>query len=224
MLRLSELYTSVQGEGPNVGIPTQFVRFAGCNLRCPGWPCDTPHAIEPSIWRQESEKLSADELFGRLASWPRSITLTGGEPFLQQEDDLHTFVHNAAEAGYKIDCFTNGTFDLPTWAIAEMTFILDWKLKGSGEQSANWAEVRERNVDRLMFSDYVKFTVAGMDDLEEAYESWGRRSYRCQITVGGVWDKITDEEIVNFIMTRELPWRLNVQLHKHIWPANKRKV
>jgi len=70
-MRLSELYTSIQGEGPRVGQPVQFMRFAGCNLRCPSWPCDTQHAIDAARYRHEWETVTPEELAGRVPAWPK---------------------------------------------------------------------------------------------------------------------------------------------------------
>jgi 7-carboxy-7-deazaguanine synthase len=138
-LRLVEHYASVQGEGPRVGVPTQFVRFAGCNMRCPLWPCDTQHAIQPSIWRTNSRKVLAHELADAViamaeATGATNICLTGGEPFMQNNVELRTLVENLFYEGpYTIEAFTNGSFEWPTWALQHVFFILDWKLAGSGE-------------------------------------------------------------------------------------------
>src|ERR1700704_2587022 len=86
---LSEVYNSIQGEGPNVGQPTTFVRFAGCNMRCPGWPCDTPYAIDPAIWRYESMKASTMWVAEQILDLkPRHVCFTGGEPFMQPWEEL----------------------------------------------------------------------------------------------------------------------------------------
>ena len=76
-LRLSELFTSVQGEGGLVGVPSVFVRLSGCNLRCV-W-CDTPYAS----WNPEGPTLDADEIADQaLATGIRHAVITGGEPML----------------------------------------------------------------------------------------------------------------------------------------------
>jgi 7-carboxy-7-deazaguanine synthase len=230
-LRLSELYTSIQGEGPNVGQPTQFVRFAGCNLRCPGWPCDTPHAIDPAIWHVESEKLDFEALYRRLAPWPMSLTLTGGEPFLQKNRALKDFIELAI-CDYEIDIFTNGTLRFPEWMFGGTArgrrVILDWKLAGSGEQlPAKQLENRKLNASELGMEDSVKFTVMNREDLEEAltvFHELISDDFVGEIYVGAVWGELGDAEIIDFLMHHELDWKLNVQLHKYIWPPDKRGV
>ncbi|MCA9683596.1 MAG: 7-carboxy-7-deazaguanine synthase QueE [Myxococcales bacterium] len=75
-LRIQERFISVQGEGGLVGVPSSFVRLAGCNLRCV-W-CDSPR----SSWEPEGETRSLDEIVEWCAAGPRHVVLTGGEPLL----------------------------------------------------------------------------------------------------------------------------------------------
>src|SRR3954453_605533 len=96
-LRLLEPYPSTQGEGPNVGKLTQFVRFAGCNLKCPGWPCDTPFSIDPAQYRNEMQLVTARTLARSVfaeftATGAENICLTGGEPTLQPQGELYVFL------------------------------------------------------------------------------------------------------------------------------------
>jgi len=76
-LPISETFLSIQGEGKLVGVPSFFVRVAGCNLRC-GW-CDTPYAS----WEPQGEPRSVGDLTEAvLASGARHAVLTGGEPMI----------------------------------------------------------------------------------------------------------------------------------------------
>jgi 7-carboxy-7-deazaguanine synthase len=105
-LEVSELFVSLQGEGPNVGTPAFFVRLARCNLRC-HW-CDTGYAWDFGRHRFE-EAVKVMEI-GEVAKAVRhghqpSVVITGGEPLLQQ-DSLVPFL---AELGREVEVETNGT-------------------------------------------------------------------------------------------------------------------
>lgn len=234
MLRLSEHYVSVQGEGPNVGALTQFVRFAGCNMRCPGWPCDTEHAINPEIWRHESKKVWPEQLFEAVVetcntTGARNICLTGGEPFMQKHEELHQLALLIETVGHMpVEVFTNGSFTFPEWRTRfDWKVMMDWKLEGSGEAQTR-RDVRTQNAMAHREGDGVKYVVKDFDDLGEAlgvYQMLETNGYQGTHWVGRVWDAgITDEEIVNFMITMGLPWKLNIQMHKYIWPADERGV
>lgn len=230
MLRVSEVYASVQGEGPDVGRTTVFVRFAGCNLRCSGWPCDTQHAIDPA-YRKEWQSMSVEELANKISdimdiSGANSITLTGGEPFLQNNDELYELINKFPMT--IINCFSNGTLPYPKWAPELMTFIMDWKLLGSGENSVN-IDTRIANIkllDNANLLHSVKFVISDWSDFEEAvsiYFHYLEKFTNIEVFYGRVWDSyITDRDLAEAVMMNQLPWRLNIQLHNYIWPANER--
>lgn len=101
MYPLVEIFESLQGEGRNVGRPVVFVRFAGCNLRCP-W-CDTDFSVK--------FVLSLKELIKEIALFKsKSVILTGGEPTIQNE--MPEFVAALKREGYWIGVETNGTNDV----------------------------------------------------------------------------------------------------------------
>ncbi len=233
-MRISEVYASTQGEGPNVGKTTVFVRFGGCNLRCPGWPCDTQHAIDPQ-YRDEWEKLTPEETYARITkvaelAGARSITLTGGEPFLQPERELKALVELLRKDFYEIDCFSNGTIMYPKWAPREIQFIMDWKLPGSGETKFGpYNDTRLVNLSKFKESHIrqsVKFVIKDYGDYVEAkslYTKYLQDMINVDVYYGRVWGSLfTDAELVASVMQDQLPWKLNVQLHNYIWPANER--
>jgi len=228
MLRLSELYMSVQGEGPNVGKPTTFVRFAGCNYTCPGWPCDTQWAIDPKIYRKEQVSKSPEELVEDVERLvPSHVCITGGEPLIQSRKNLDDFAWELLHKRYSIDLFTNGSQLLPSWAFATMsTVIMDWKLPSSGEGEKD-LDVRKQNRHALMQKDAVKLVVKDYDDLKYASElldSWGVPVH--QVYFGRVWDaELQDSNIVDYILENHLYYvKLNIQTHKMIWPAEARRT
>lgn len=231
-MRVSEVYASTQGEGPNVGRTTVFVRYGGCNLRCPGWPCDTQHAIDP-VYRNEWTRNDVHQLLQRTTecaelAGARLITLTGGEPFLQNHGSLEQFVSTLTGRGYKVEAFTNGTILYPEWAVEEVSMIMDWKLPGSGEDCFN--ETRLENVKRLDEASIwhsTKFVIKDMYDFQMAVDLWQKfidgPGRALNVFYGKVWDgKLSDAELVELVMRNRLPWRLNRQEHNYIWPPNER--
>jgi len=100
-LRIEEIYENVQGEGLLVGTPSIFVRFSGCNLRCP-W-CDQPSALD--FGKKNS---SVEEVLHKIRSSPlRHVVITGGEPFAHGE--LPKLVKALLFEGFSVQIETNGT-------------------------------------------------------------------------------------------------------------------
>ena len=97
MRKINEIFYSLQGEGFHTGTPAVFIRFSGCNLRCPF--CDTEH--------QTHQLMSEEEI---LATIRRMVILTGGEPSLWIDEALIERLH---QAGKYICIETNGTHPLP---------------------------------------------------------------------------------------------------------------
>ncbi len=101
MYKINEIFYSLQGEGANTGTPAIFIRFAGCNLRCPF--CDTDFA--------DFNEKTIDEIMSEIAQYPSNfVVLTGGEPSLQLDQELIDALH---DEDYVVAIETNGTHELP---------------------------------------------------------------------------------------------------------------
>ena len=100
---VNEIFHSLQGEGYHAGTPALFVRFSGCNLRCPF--CDTQHEHGTEMSEQEIAVAVR-----QLASRTSLVVLTGGEPALQLTTSLVELLHHE---GRKVAVETNGTLPLP---------------------------------------------------------------------------------------------------------------
>ncbi len=128
-MNVMEIYRSVQGEGLLMGVPTTFVRFFACNLRC-SW-CDTKYSWsvrEGGTW----ESMSVQEVVERVhALGARHVVLTGGEPTLQKE--LAQLARGLKDQGYHLTVETNATI-FPTAAIPLIDlWSLSPKLSSAGE-------------------------------------------------------------------------------------------
>ena len=107
MLKIVEVFPSVQGEGLRQGSPTIFIRLAGCNLRCSF--CDTKYAWEGG--RSRTEAAVADTVARIRKTYPAEwVCLTGGEPLLQ---DIGPLVRRLKDDGLKIQVETNGLLHSP---------------------------------------------------------------------------------------------------------------
>ena len=230
-MRVSEVYLSVQGEGPNVGTPTVFVRFGGCNLRCPLWPCDTPYAIFPE-YRKEWLVQDVDTIYHRILEVAKTcvsfnVCFTGGEPFLQKHDDLYA-LYSHLETNWRIghiEAFSNGALEYPDWLQkTDLEVVMDWKLPGSGE--GEFSQTRLDNIhQRLRMNQLaLKFTIADRHDYDVAKEYWGAWGHGYQTFAGIVWGKMSNQELVEWILEDGLPWRLNVQVHNHVWDRSMRGI
>ena len=106
-MKIVEVFASVQGEGLRQGLPTLFVRLAGCNLRCRF--CDTQKAWRGGRPKTEASLLKRLDALRRRdpAAW---VCLTGGEPLLQ---DLGGLVAGLHARGFKVQLETNGTLFQP---------------------------------------------------------------------------------------------------------------
>lgn len=97
MKRVNDIFYSLQGEGRNTGRAAIFIRFAGCNLKCPF--CDTDFS--------QYVEMSDEDILNRIKSYPsRFVVLTGGEPSLQVDRLLVDLLHSH---GYELAMETNGT-------------------------------------------------------------------------------------------------------------------
>lgn len=222
-MRISEIYPAVEGEGPNVGKPVQIVRFAGCNLRCPGWPCDSMHSVDPKHHRASWQNMSPERIISHLKFAPQLINLSGGEPWLQPEDEMYDLVKRLWESAYTVESFTNGTQRLPSWAIGGVQFIMDWKLPGSGEDPQD--STRVRNLMHLTPNDCVKFVVKDRSDFDYAVKLYTEYQNLCAIEnwfVSPVWG--TDPKLlVSWVLQGHAPFRLSIQTHNYIYDGDNLK-
>ena len=237
-MKLSEVYVSVQGEGPRVGQPTVFVRFGGCNLRCPGWPCDTPYAIDPRQYRAEWKPTTITNLINQITlHHVHNICFTGGEPMLHYRTGLSQVITHLFEAGYQLEMFSNGTVKYPKHLYEHVDVVMDWKLPGSGE-AGKLEDVRlenARNLARLhkahkrSFSrDHaVKFTIASWEDFEYAcdvYEMLWANGYHVPVYYGVVWGRLDNATLIGWVLEKKLPWIFTMQVHNHVWDRKDRGI
>lgn len=132
-MNVMEIYRSVQGEGLLMGVPTTFVRFFACNLRC-SW-CDTKYSWsvrEGGTWESLAPEAIAEQIHVLGA---HHVVLTGGEPMLQK--DLASLAHILKDQGYHLTVETNTTiFRAGTIPLIDL-WSLSPKLPSAGENYLN---------------------------------------------------------------------------------------
>ncbi len=110
IMKIAEIFYSVQGEGKLAGVPSVFVRTSGCNLRCT-W-CDTPYAS----WNPTGDELSLEEIVSRVLRFgAKHVVLTGGEPMIQTQ--LPELVQRLQDHQLHITIETAGTIWIPEMQI-----------------------------------------------------------------------------------------------------------
>ena len=137
--RISEIFSSIQGEGIYAGEPQIFVRFHGCNMKCVY--CDTPSEAIPE---EITLRSAIDKILYSNKSRVRTISLTGGEPLLHS-DYLKALIPNLREKGYRIHLDTNGTLPDKLKEIIDFVDVvaMDIKLPSSTDDKPLWGEHRE---------------------------------------------------------------------------------
>ncbi len=206
MLKVNEVFFSIQGEGTRAGRPCVFVRLSGCPLRCTY--CDSRYAFE------EGRERSDEELLAEISGYPcRLVELTGGEPLAQPA--AFDFVRRLADLGWEVLVETSGHVlldGLDPRAVA----IMDIKAPGSGEQHRmDW-----RNLELLRPQDEVKLVLSSRADFEWARDFMGGQGARLRspILLSPAHGRLEAALLARWILDAGLAVRLQVQLHRYLWP------
>ncbi len=219
MYQVVEQFVSINGEGVCAGELAAFIRFKGCNLSCSY--CDTRWANLKDAF---CAAVSADDLFAwAKKTGVRNITLTGGEPLLQE--NIGELISQLGKNGFRVEIETNGSVSIENLAKSEYrpVFTMDYKLPESGMEQA----MDCGNFEYLIYDDTVKFVVGSRNDLLRALEVMEQYQLRerCHVYLSPVFGKIDPADMVKFMKKNQLNGvRLQLQLHKFIWNPEKRGV
>lgn len=201
-----EIFHSLQGEGTDIGLPTIFVRTAGCNLRCE-W-CDTKYA-----WKGGKE-IEIEKIKDKLDEIEcQRVCITGGEPLLQ--DDLIKLVDMLLPK-YELSIETNGSLDISEIVEKDLKVSMDYKTPSSKMED----EMKQDNLPFLRKRDQLKFVISDRDDYEFSKKILERFDLRCEI-VFQTEESIDIKELAEYVLEDRLEVRVLPQLHKIIWADQK---
>jgi len=211
-LAVTELYASIQGESTHAGRPCTFIRLARCPLRC-RW-CDTVYSFDPG----EPTTVGAvlDEV--KRCGLPL-VEVTGGEPLAQR--GCHILLERLCDAGYEVLIETSGAFAFRD-IDPRVKVIADLKCPGSDESHRNLLA----DLAALRSCDELKIVVADRADFDWALQRLNDELIGLEATV--LWSAVHEEcsgaDLADWILQTKAPGRLQVQVHKVLWPAAERGV
>jgi 7-carboxy-7-deazaguanine synthase len=207
VLRITEIFRSIQGESSHAGRPCTFVRLTGCPMRC-SW-CDSEYTFTGG------EHFTIDAVVDRVREFGCNLVeVTGGEPLAQGE--AFGLITRLCDEGFEVLIETGGyvsTADVDSRA----KIILDVKCPASGEAERNhWENVEHVRSDH----DEVKFVVADRGDWEFAKEIIAKYQLENRaraVLISPAWGQIDLQQLANWIAESGLKVRMQLQLHKYIW-------
>ncbi len=208
-MRVTEIFTSIQGEGTRAGRPCTFVRLTGCDLRCSY--CDTTYAF--SGGQRRSVDAIVEDIEQRGC---RLVCVTGGEPLLQPE--AIELMRRLVQRRFEVVLETGGhrpVREVP----AEVVKVLDVKTPGCGVGPRGFDE---GNLEWLLPHDEVKFVVTDRADFDWAIDFARRHDLAARVAavfVSPAWGLVDPGELAQWLleMAGADGFRIQIQLHKVLW-------
>ena len=211
IMRISEIYKSIQGESSYAGLPCVFVRTTGCDLRCE-W-CDSEFTFTGGT------TMTLEHILREVEAYDCNLVeLTGGEPLLQAE--IYQLATRLADSGHTVLIETGGHRDISKLD-PRVIRIMDLKCPASGECEKNlWS-----NLEHLRATDEVKFVIANRDDYDWARDTIRQHTLedRVGLLLSTAFGMIEPERVVTWMLEDKLRVRFQLQLHKYIWSPEERR-
>lgn len=213
-LLVNEIFYSIQGESSHAGRPCVFVRLTGCDLRC-SW-CDTEYAF------YEGKKRTLEDILEEVERTPCSLVeVTGGEPLLQP--GVNALFAELLARGKTVMVETGGHRDA-RGVDSRVHRIFDVKTPSSAETASTF----EPNFESLRPGDEVKFVIQDRVDFDYAINFLDR--HPCVEAAGvpllfsPVHGKLEPLQLSEWVLASARPIRLQLQVHKILWPGVLRGV
>ncbi|PJZ57086.1 4Fe-4S cluster-binding domain-containing protein [Leptospira barantonii] len=222
-----EIYLSLSGEGISTGIPTVFVRMAGCSLRCGMavgrklW-CDTPYALSPNAGEESNLNQVLDKI-QELSPVNTQILLTGGEPLEGKNRDFSIALgneifrtRNSSGLYPRPRVETNGAESIE--GLDRFVFTLDYKLPGSGMEDRMDLKNLEIYKQRNDVLDEIKFVIRDRNDFERCIEVIENHKLSGNLLASPVQGELSPEVLAEWMKSfLGSGLRLSLQTHKYIW-------
>jgi 7-carboxy-7-deazaguanine synthase len=223
--KVNEIFKSIQGESSFAGLSCAFVRLSGCNLRCSY--CDTAYAYKSGRY------MSIAEIVSKTAALDTHIIeLTGGEPLWQPNAralidalvNLASSRARRAEPGIikpRLLIETSGSMPIEN-INPEAFIIMDIKTPSSGVCQTMLLD----NLNHIKPADEVKFVIGDRKDYEYSRKIIldYRLAERCGVLLSAVYGRVEPRKIIAWMLKDMLKARFQLQLHKYIWPPDKKGV
>jgi len=207
MLRVTEIFRSIQGESTHAGRPCTFVRLTGCPMRCV-W-CDSEYTFSGGEHISIADVMQQVRAFGC-----KLVEVTGGDPLAQKE--ALKLIQQLCDEGFEVLIETGGFFSTAE-VDKRAAIILDVKCPASGEEGRNdWSNLEHLRPEL----DEVKFVIADRGDWDYAVEIISRYELEARtraVLISPAWNMIELKDLADWIAGSGLKVRMQLQLHKYIW-------
>jgi 7-carboxy-7-deazaguanine synthase len=212
MLRINEIFFSIQGESSRMGLPCVFVRLTECDLRCTY--CDTEYAF------YEGADRTLESIIDEVKSYHCNLVeITGGEPLLQAP--VYELMTRLCDLGYEVMLETSGHI-LVDKVDPRVKKIIDMKSPTSGMLKKN----DYRNLEIASPNDEIKFVLGSRLDYDWAkkvIEEY-RLTEKLTVLMSVVFGDLAPQELAEWILADRLKVRFQLQMHKFIWSPETRGV
>lgn len=207
MLRIHEIFSTIQGEGYDTGIPCTFVRLFGCNVKCTY--CDQPQC------KSDLKKMSVGKVVDEIRRLRiKNVCITGGEPLIQEE--VYTLIYELVCLGYAVSIETNGTVEIPDTVRRSYKYVMDVKCPSSGVHHKNLFS----NLQVLHPSDEVKFVIANEEDYKYAKSVLRKYPTHAKVLLSPMFDpnlkQTIGKDLCEWVLRDRLDVRIQIQMHKVI--------
>jgi len=204
-LRITEIFSSIQGETSKVGLPTVFIRLTGCPLRCQY--CDTSYAF------YGGKIMLFEDIILQVKKYNyRDVCVTGGEPMAQLNSKK--LLKYLVDLDFQVSLETGGSINIEG-IDDRVKIIMDIKTPDSGESTKN----RWENIGLLKKSDELKFVICSREDYQ-----WSKdivKKYKineiCPILFSPCSESMNPRDLAEWILTDQLSIRFQMQIHKILW-------